>query len=117
MNMMGFLPNGSGWSPDGGPFWKKGDFVYWSDGDITDLRDGGVFRTMPGGYEHAEDYSKLHSSKVIEKLELNKKALQDANRYRWLRSKFAEGEETYIGEWITSEDDLDKYIDEKMVGE
>ena len=39
---------------------------------------------------------------------------KDAERYRWLRSKFAEGDETYIGEWLTSEDDLDKYIDEKM---
>ena len=39
---------------------------------------------------------------------------QDAKRYRWLRSKLVNGNETYIGEWITSENELDEYIDKKM---
>jgi len=42
---------------------------------------------------------------------------QDEKRYRWLRRQFAKGEETYIGEWITSEDELDRYIDQKIIEE
>ena len=43
--------------------------------------------------------------------------IKDSERYRWLRLKFANGEETYIGEWVTSEDELDKYIDEQIIKE
>lgn len=45
---------------------------------------------------------------------MNEKLKEDAERYRWLRSQFAQGNETYIGEGITSEEELDKYIDGKM---
>lgn len=41
----------------------------------------------------------------------------DAIRYRWLREKLANGEETYIGEWLTSESRLDEYIDDKIKSE
>ena len=41
--------------------------------------------------------------------------VQDAKRYRWLAKKFGEGKETNIGEFITSKQDLDEYIDNKMV--
>ena len=43
--------------------------------------------------------------------------IKDAERYRWLRFKFSIGEETYIGEWMASEDKLDKYIDEQIIKE
>ena len=43
--------------------------------------------------------------------------IKDSERYRWLRLKLADGEETYVGEWITSEDELDKYIDEQIIKE
>ena len=56
MNLMR-LPDGPGWSPDGGKFWVKGDLLYWSDGSVWDMRDGGIIRTMPNGYQHDEDYS------------------------------------------------------------
>ena len=41
----------------------------------------------------------------------------NAKRYEWLRSKFAEGQETYIGEWITSECQLDEYVDGEIAEE
>ncbi len=43
--------------------------------------------------------------------------IKDSERYRWLRLKFSMGEESYIGEWISSEDELDKYIDEQIIKE
>jgi hypothetical protein len=56
MNML-FLPEGPGWSPDGGRFWVKDGKSYWEDGDITDLSiEGHLFRTMPGNAS-GEDYS------------------------------------------------------------
>ena len=42
------LPDGPGWSPDGGDFWVNGDLLYWNDGSVWDMNDGGVIRTMPG---------------------------------------------------------------------
>lgn len=51
------LPDGPGWSPDGGQFWVKGDSLYWHDGDVTDLSAGCALRTMPGGYQHDDNYS------------------------------------------------------------
>jgi hypothetical protein len=38
----------------------------------------------------------------------------DALRYRWLRKEYSKGNETYIAESITSEESLDRYIDEQM---
>ena len=38
----------------------------------------------------------------------------DERRYRWLRKELAEGRETYIGEWVTSPETLDKYIDAQI---
>ena len=49
------LPEGPGWSPDGGKFWVKGDLLYWHDGTIWDMRDGCIIRSMH--YDHDEDYS------------------------------------------------------------
>ncbi len=43
--------------------------------------------------------------------------IKNSERYRWLRLKFSMGEETYIGEWVSSEDELDKYIDEQIIKE
>ena len=40
--------------------------------------------------------------------------IKNAIRYKWLRKQFAQGEETYIGEWVTDEQELDKYIDEML---
>ena len=40
--------------------------------------------------------------------------LQDALRYRWLRRKYAIGEETYLAEGIVSEKNLDEYIDDNL---
>lgn len=36
---------------------------------------------------------------------------QDALRYRWLVEQFCEGYESYLGEWVTSKEQLDVYID------
>jgi hypothetical protein len=52
---MSILPDGPGWSPDGGKFWVKGGFVYWFDGEVT--INNGFLRCMPGGYEHDNNYS------------------------------------------------------------
>jgi len=52
------------------------------------------------------------SNKKLENKTENEK--KDIERYRWLRKQFAMGLETYIGEFITSEDSLDKYIDRKL---
>ena len=44
---------------------------------------------------------------------IEKRIGMDAERYKWLRAEFAAGRETYIGEWMPSGEDLDKYIDGK----
>ena len=44
---------------------------------------------------------------------IEKRIGMDAERYKWLRAEFAAGRETYIGEWMPSGEDLDKYIDRK----
>ena len=44
---------------------------------------------------------------------IEKRIERDAERYKWLRAEFAAGRETYIGEWMPSGEDLDKYIDGK----
>jgi len=50
------LPEGPGWSPDGGKFWVKGDLLYWHDGTIWDMRDGCIIRSMH--YDH-DEYAKI----------------------------------------------------------
>lgn len=35
-----YIPQGSGFSPDGGYCFRKGNLLYWKDGDITDLSAG-----------------------------------------------------------------------------
>ena len=39
---------------------------------------------------------------------------KDAERYRWLRKKYSEGDETYLAEGITSGIQLDEYIDKQI---
>ena len=39
---------------------------------------------------------------------------KDAERYRWLRARYGEGDETCLAEGILSEEQLDKYIDMKI---
>ena len=39
---------------------------------------------------------------------------KDAERYRWLRNQYGKGHETYLAESINSEEELDKYIDERI---
>lgn len=51
------LPDGPGWSPDGGRCWINDNVVYWHDGEISDLNEGGVIRFM--NYVHNENYYKL----------------------------------------------------------
>ena len=52
------LPQGPGWSPAGGEFWVRGNFIYWSDGDVGDLRLGqGPCSVGFGNYEGVEDFS------------------------------------------------------------
>lgn len=50
------LPDGPGWSPDGGYFWVKGDTLYWEDGATWDMNDGCVIRVGFGPYE-CENFS------------------------------------------------------------
>ncbi len=44
----------------------------------------------------------------------DEKLVDDAKRYRWLRHKYGIGFETYLAEGITTENDLDEYIDTKI---
>lgn len=46
--------------------------------------------------------------------DLVERLVRDAARYRWLRIEFAAGRETYIGEAICSENEMDAYIDAAM---
>ena len=58
MNGLGMnLPDGPGWSPDGGKYWVKDGVTYWHDGQTTPNNAGIFFRVMPGGYEHDENYA------------------------------------------------------------
>ena len=50
------LPDGPGWSPDGGYFWVKGDTLDWEDGATWDMNDGCVIRVGFGPYE-CENFS------------------------------------------------------------
>lgn len=44
------LPDGEGWSPDGGRGMVKNNIIYWEDGDVTDLNVVGLaVRWMPKG--------------------------------------------------------------------
>ena len=53
------LPNGGGWSPDGGSFWVRDHKAYWATGEITDLSQTGMaFRVGSSGDSKGEDYSK-----------------------------------------------------------
>lgn len=54
MNFM-HLPNGPGFSPDGGRFWVKGNLLYWKDGEVWDMTEGWVIRAMM--YDEGDDYS------------------------------------------------------------
>jgi hypothetical protein len=47
---------------------------------------------------------------IVDATEVQKEAM----RYRWLRSQYAAGEETYLAEGIVSEDQLDEHIDTKL---
>ena len=64
------LPDGGGWSPDGGSFWVQGELVYWADGDITKQDMHNIFRTLDYGRpegDGTENYSKWtpeHRAKV-----------------------------------------------------
>jgi len=50
------LPDGPGFSPDGGAYWKKGDRIYFYDGDVYFAAEKGPFmRWMPT--ETGEDFS------------------------------------------------------------
>lgn len=52
------VPNGPGWSPDGGNYWAKDNVLYWHDGDITKLGPGIAVRLgFPGSNDNGEDYS------------------------------------------------------------
>lgn len=44
----------------------------------------------------------------------DKETFLDAQRYRWFRKKLADGQETYLGETIVKEIQLDDYIDRKI---
>ena len=46
---------------------------------------------------------------------MNSKDKLDAIRYRWLRRKYAQGDETYLAEGISDEIQLDEYIDMAML--
>lgn len=44
------LPDGEGFSPDGGRGTVKNNIIYWEDGDVTDLNVRGIaVRWMPKG--------------------------------------------------------------------
>lgn len=43
--------------------------------------------------------------------------MDDAMRYRWLRKEMAQGRHADIAEGLTEENELDEYIDQKMVCE
>jgi hypothetical protein len=51
------LPDGPGYSPDGGRGEVKGNIVYWEYGDVTDLNVSGIaVRWMPRGGFHVPNY-------------------------------------------------------------
>lgn len=80
------LPDGPGWSPDGGDFWVKGDLLYWSDGSIWDMRDGGMIRTMPDGptpeseWHKYENFSAWSDEKRAEAVAENMAKREDAKK-------------------------------------
>ena len=53
------LPDGPGWSPDGGKYWVNDNVVYWHDSDVSDLNEGGFIRVMPSGFDHNENYYEI----------------------------------------------------------
>ena len=44
------VPDGKGWSPDGGYFTSKDNIIYWDDGDVSNLNDGGIIRIRSDFY-------------------------------------------------------------------
>jgi hypothetical protein len=59
------LPQGPGWTPDGGVFWVRDNFIYWPDGDIWDMNKGQIpCRTWdPGNLDKTEDFSQWSDEK------------------------------------------------------
>lgn len=49
------LPDGPGYSPDGGKFCVKDGVLYWHDGTFRKLDGSWMVRTMP--MNHGQDYS------------------------------------------------------------
>ena len=87
------LPDGPGWSPDGGEYWVKNDVMYWHDGDVTRLERGIAVRTMP--IDHGHDYSAWNDEKraeVAEEWRLKRLAYGDQRKARerdverWVKS-------------------------------
>lgn len=54
MNLMD-LPNGPGFSPDGGRFWVKDNLLYWQDGEVWDMTEGWIIRAVT--WEKGDNYS------------------------------------------------------------
>ena len=78
------IPDGPGWSPDGGKFWVNGGVLYWEDGDAWDMTSGGVIRTGLGPYTH-EDYSAWTDERRAEV-----HAEWVAHRQKWKQQRDAE---------------------------
>ncbi len=82
LNINRNLPEGPGYSPDGGACWIRAGKIYWADGDVTNVGNGFI-RYMP--MEEGEDYSAWtdeHRAKV--------KSESDAKREAYNREYEAE---------------------------
>ena len=73
-------------------------------GSKTPLTDKAVFRCHDEGREVVDP-------EFARELEI------DAARYLWLRAQYAAGQETYLAESMMGEDEMDKYIDERLAGQ
>jgi hypothetical protein len=64
MNYPG-MPDGPGWSPDGGYYYVRDGMIYWSDGEVGDTRKGqGPCRLgVNSDYSHVEDFSQWSDEK------------------------------------------------------
>lgn len=52
------MKQGPGWSPNGGKYWVRDDFIYWHDGNVGQIsKDEVPCRVGMHGCEHDEDYS------------------------------------------------------------
>lgn len=112
------MDQGPGWSPDGGYFWVRGDFIYWADGEVGQISKGNFpCRQGFGDYSNVEDFSawsdKKRASVLAETIRKRDEYKSAQNKYYTKRSELVAAarakltEEEFSAVWEAGRDNDD----------